>query len=74
MFDWGRLEYDRGGAEAPVLEHKDTEIKRPAALSKLPRALKEGTYYTLHFDGGCRNKLGTGGWVLFDQCMEVILA
>lgn len=63
------------GPEGPTtVTHEDREVLFPAATRKVPPPLKEGTYYTMHFDGGCRNRLGTGGWVLFDCQMQVMVA
>jgi hypothetical protein len=74
MFDWDNVGAEPGEEPTPVVQHVGRELKRPTGSRKLPPALTPGTHFTFHFDGGCTNRQGTGGWVLFAPDMSVIMA
>ena len=70
---WGVLEKLKEGlepppagedqVERPIWVHEDIDLAYPASR---PEAVDVEGAWVLHFDGGCRQGLGTGGFILLD--------
>ena len=49
--------------EKPVWTHQDIDLEYP---STRPEAVDVEGAWVLHFDGGCRSGMGSGGCLLWD--------
>ncbi len=50
--------------QAPHWEHKDIQLEAPLSAPKL-EAVDIKTELKAHFDGGCRSKMGSGGYAVW---------
>lgn len=53
---------EEGTIDPPAWEHEDIDIVMPS-LQHTADVIQEAKY-TIEFDGGCRKKLGSGGYVV----------
>lgn len=59
-------------AKPPVIVHKnDVKIKVPGVLEMLPEGVEAHDSYLAYFDGGSANKLGTIGYVVYNEKGEL---
>ena len=52
--------------EPPTFVHKPYTIHYPDTSRPLPRKVQQAPHLTAFFDGGAAQKLGTGGYIVFD--------
>ena len=69
---WEHPEADESHVEKKYWHHAaDLQIRKPPkAQAWTPDSRDRGMH--LFFDGGCKNWLGTGGFLLFDACRECV--
>lgn len=53
---------EEGNVDPPIWEHEDIDIVMPS-LQHTPDVISTAKY-TIEFDGGCRKKLGSGGYII----------
>ncbi len=52
--------------ELPTFAHKSYTIRYPDTSRPLPRRVQQVPHLTAFFYGGAAQKLGTGGYIVFD--------
>ena len=58
----------------PAVQHIDCILSRQVARSELPSEVLTQPHWLVHFDGGSGSKLGTGGFVIYDQSGQLVRA